>query len=101
MSVVALHRYETLDGNDPSTVKSGEDPNYTAMALGKTMFQDIAGLVLVFGRIVLNRSNNPPSAIGSDIIYYNRVCTVSVRSNAPHLHSKRRSESDYCWERVG
>lgn len=76
MSDVALHRYETLYGNDPSIVKRGKDPNYTAIALGKTMFQGVADPILVFARIIFNGSNNPPSATGGDIMPTTAECAL-------------------------
>lgn len=76
MSVVALTRYETLLGNDPSVVESLEDPDYTTPAPGKTEFQGVADPILGFGRIVFNGSNDPMSAIGGNITPTTTECAL-------------------------
>ena len=68
MSVVALPRYETLYSNDPSVVRSLDDPDYLIPAPAKTMFQGVADPILAFGRIVFNGSHNPISAIGGNFM---------------------------------
>ena len=76
MSVVALPRYSTLYGNDPSVVESYNDPDYTTPTLAKTLFQGVADPILGFGRIVFNSSNNPAIAIGGSIMPTATECAL-------------------------
>lgn len=76
MSVVALPRYPTLLGNDPSVVESLEDPEYTTPTPAKTVFQGVADPILGFGRIVFNGSNNPMIAIGGNVMPIATECAL-------------------------
>lgn len=76
MSVLPLHRYETLWANDPEVVKSFEDPDYTKSKPAKTLFQGVADPILGFGRILFGTSKNPASAIGSNVMPTATECAL-------------------------
>ena len=68
MSVVALHRYETLYGNDPNAIGSVGGLDFETPAPGKTVFQGVADPILAFGRIMFNGSDDPLSGIGGSVM---------------------------------
>ena len=76
MSVLPLHRYETLWANDPEVVQSFEDPDYTISKPAKTLFQGVADPILGFGRILFGTSKNPASAIGSNVMPTATECAL-------------------------
>ena len=76
MSVVAMPRYSTLYGNDPSVVESYNDPEHTTPTPAKTVFQGVADPILGFGRIVFNGSNSPMIAIGGNVMPTATECAL-------------------------
>lgn len=76
MSVVALPRYSTLVGNDPSVVESYNDPEIRTPTPAKTVFQGVADPILAFGRIVFNGSSDPTIAIGGIVMPTATECAL-------------------------
>lgn len=76
MSVLPLHRYETLWANDPQVVTSFEDFEYTTPKPAKTLFQGVADPILGFGRILFGTNKNPTSAVGSNVMPTATECAL-------------------------
>lgn len=65
MSVVALPRFDSLYGKDPSVVESFSDPEDESPHPTETVFQGIADPILAFGRVIFNNSLDPLSSMGA------------------------------------
>lgn len=76
MSVVALPRFDSLYGNDPSVVESLSDPEDTYPHPAETVFQGIAGPILAFGRVIFNNSLDSLSSIGGNAMPAATECAL-------------------------
>lgn len=76
MSVVALHRYGTLYGNDPNAIGSVGGLDFETPAPGKTVLQGAADPILAFGRIMFNGSDDPLSGIGGSVMPTSTECVL-------------------------